>query len=97
LKPKKEGGVGITRRRIGLVINDKAPAREGAKIVDSEGQEIGVLTSGSPSPTLGKNIAMGYIKNGMHKAGTEVGVVVRKKTRKAVVSKMPFVESKYFK
>jgi aminomethyltransferase len=97
LKPKKDGGSGVKRRRIGLIINDKAPAREGAKIVDAEGEEIGVVTSGGPSPTLEKNIAMGYIKSGMHKSGTEVGVVVRNKTRKAIVSKMPFVPSKYWK
>ena len=40
---------------------------------------------------------MGYIKDGMHKAGTEVDVVVRGKKRKAVVAKMPFIPSKYFK
>jgi aminomethyltransferase len=97
LKTKKDGGTGVTRRRVGLTINDKAPAREGCKIVSDSGEEIGVLTSGGPSPCLGKNIAMGYIKNGMHKSGTEVGVVVRNKTRKAVVTKMPFVPSKYFK
>ena len=97
LKPKKEGGTGVTRRRVGFVIEDKAPAREGAIIVDDRDEEIGKVTSGGPSPTLGKNIAMGYIKSGMHKAGTEVGVVVRNKTRKAVVSKMPFVPSKYWK
>jgi aminomethyltransferase len=97
LKPKKEGGTGVSRRRVGLVIEDKAPAREGAKIVNENGEEIGTVTSGGPSPTLGTNIAMGYVKSGMHKAGTEVGVVVRNKTRKAVVSKMPFVPSKYWK
>jgi aminomethyltransferase len=97
LKPKKEGGSGVTRRRVGLVINDKAAAREGAKILNGKGEEIGVVTSGCPSPTLGTNIAMGYVKSGQHKAGTEVGVVVRGKTRKAVVSKMPFVPSKYWK
>jgi aminomethyltransferase len=97
LKTKKDGGAGVTRRRVGFTINDKAPAREGSKIVDESGNEIGVITSGSPSPSLGKNIAMGYIKNGLHKSGTEVGVVVRNKTRKAVVTKMPFVPSKYFK
>lgn len=98
LKTPKNGGTGVTRRRVGLLINDKAPAREGSKIIDaSSGDEIGVVTSGSPSPTLGRNIAMGYIRNGLHKVGTEVGVVVRGKTRGAVVSKMPFVGSKYFK
>lgn len=55
------------------------------------------VTSGCPSPTLKKNIAMGYVKNGLHKAGTELQVVVRGKKRKAVVAKMPFVPAKYFK
>lgn len=86
----------MTRRRIGLVV-EGSPAREGAKIVDEAGEEIGVITSGCPSPTLKKNISMGYIKDGMHKSGTEVGVVVRGKKRNAVVTKMPFVASKYYK
>jgi len=57
----------------------------------------GVITSGIPSPTLGKNIAMGYIANGHHKKGTSVQVEVRKKRRDAEVTPMPFVPSKYFK
>jgi aminomethyltransferase len=95
LKKKSEGG-GVTRRRIGLII-EGSPAREGAEIVDEAGEKIGTITSGCPSPTLKKNISMGYIKDGMHKAGTEVEVVVRGKKRKAVVTKMPFIPSKYFK
>ncbi|USP74131.1 putative aminomethyltransferase, mitochondrial [Curvularia clavata] len=95
LKKKSEGG-GVSRRRIGLIV-EGSPAREGAEIVDEAGEKIGTITSGCPSPTLKKNIAMGYIKDGMHKAGTEVDVVVRGKKRKAVVTKMPFVPSKYFK
>lgn len=54
-------------------------------------EEIGVITSGIPSPTLSQNIAMGYIKNGFHKKGTEVLVEVRKKMRKATVRPMPYV------
>lgn len=96
LKKKSEGG-GVSRRRVGLTIEDKAAAREGADIVDENGERVGVVTSGGPSPTLGKNIAMGYVKDGLHKSGTELGVVVRKKTRKAVVTKMPFIQPKYFK
>ncbi|KAF2401461.1 glycine cleavage system T protein, partial [Trichodelitschia bisporula] len=96
LKAKKDGG-GVTRRRVGIVVEDRAPAREGAKIVNEEGEEVGVVTSGGPSPTLGKNIAMGYIRDGLHKTGTKVGVVVRNKTRPAVVTKMPFVPTKYWK
>jgi aminomethyltransferase len=96
LKLKKDGGTGVTRRRVGLLVSG-APAREGAEILDESEQVIGRVTSGCPSPTMGKNIAMGYIKDGMHKAGTEVNVKVRGKTRKATVTKMPFVETRYWR
>ncbi|KAK5123082.1 hypothetical protein LTR85_003278 [Meristemomyces frigidus] len=96
LTPASKGGAGVGRRRIGLIV-EGAPAREGAEIVDEAGEIIGKVTSGCPSPTLKKNIAMAYVKNGMHKAGTELQVVVRGKKRKAVVTKMPFVPSKYVK
>ncbi|KAI1124947.1 glycine cleavage system T protein [Nemania abortiva] len=98
LTPKSKGGSGVSRRRVGLVV-EGAPAREGAEIVSADGNsdKIGVVTSGCPSPTLGKNIAMGYVKDGLHKAGTEVQVLVRGRPRKAVVTKMPFVPAKYWK
>jgi len=96
LTPKSKGGSGVERRRIGLIV-EGAPAREGAEIVNDKGEKIGSITSGCPSPTLGKNIAMGYIKDGFHKSGTDVEVVVRGKKRKAQVTKMPFVPSKYWK
>ena len=95
LKPKKECG-GVQRRRIGLIV-DEAPAREGAEITNETGDVVGKVTSGCPSPTLGKNIAMGYVKDGSHKAGTELGVLVRKKRRRAIVTKMPFVSAKYWR
>ena len=95
LKPAKDGG-GVERRRVGLVV-DGAPAREGAEIVGRDEEVIGKITSGCPSPTTGKNIAMGYVKTGSHKAGTEVAVIVRGKKRKAEVVKMPFVKSRYWK
>lgn len=101
LTPKSKGGKGVERRRVGLLV-EGAPAREGAEIVSLEGTEgeeevLGKVTSGCPSPSLGRNIAMGYVRDGKHKAGTEVGVKVRGKVRKAVVTKMPFLGSKYWK
>ncbi|CEL55392.1 aminomethyltransferase [Rhizoctonia solani AG-1 IB] len=95
LKQLKEG---VTRRRVGFVIPE-APAREGAKIfaADSPETQIGVITSGIPSPTLGTNIAMGYIKHGHHKKGTKVLIDVRKRLRDAEVRGMPFVPTKYWK
>lgn len=101
LVPAKEGGKGAATRRIGLTI-EGAPAREGAVIVaqdlgNGESPEIGKVTSGCPSPTMGKNIAMGYVERGYQKAGTKVGVMVRGKRREAEVTKMPFVKSRYWK
>lgn len=91
----------LPQRRIGLTIEKGAPAREGAVIVDlADGgkTQIGVVTSGLPSPSLGgTNIAMGYIRTGFHKKGTEVGVLVRNKLRKATVSAMPWVENKFYR
>ena len=95
LRPKNEGG-GVARRRVGLIV-EGAPARKGTEIVTPGGDIIGSVTSGSPSPTLGKNIAMGYVKSGFNKAGTELGVLVRGKKRAAHVVKMPFVPSRYWK
>jgi len=57
----------------------------------------GTITSGIPSPTLGKNIAMGYVKNGWHKKSTEVEVEVRSKRRIALLTPMPFVKSNYWR
>ena len=84
---------GVEQRRIGLIVHG-APARGHAEIY-SEGKLVGEVTSGCPSPCLKQNIAMGYIKNGLHKSGTEVQVKVRNKMRDATVTKMPFVPAKY--
>lgn len=92
--PQIKGG--LTRRRVGLLV-EGAPARHGAEILNNEGEVIGTVTSGCPSPVLKKNIAMGYVKNGQHKRGTELNVKVRNKTQKAVITKMPFVEAQYHK
>ncbi|KAL7629417.1 Aminomethyltransferase, mitochondrial [Parahypoxylon ruwenzoriense] len=97
LTPTNKGGQRVQRRRVGLLV-EGAPAREGATILDAEtGDDVGVVTSGCPSPTLGANIAMGYIESGLHKARTEVAVLVRGRRRKAIVTKMPFVPTKYWK
>ena len=96
LTPKKDGGTVVSRRRVGLVVRGP-PAREGAEIVAEDGTPVGKVTSGCPSPTLGKNIAMGYVKHGMSKAGTGLGVVVRGKQREAEIVKMPFVQTHYWK
>lgn len=94
LKHLKEGP---PRRRVGLVV-EGAPARHGALIYKPESSDqIGTVTSGIPSPTLGKNIAMGYVQSGWHKKGTEVDVEIRNKKRKGVLTPMPFIKPGYYR
>ncbi|XP_024389923.1 aminomethyltransferase, mitochondrial [Physcomitrium patens] len=87
---------GVSRRRVGF-ISTGAPARAHSEILDLEGKNIGEITSGGFSPCLKKNISMGYIATGHHKNNTQVKVTVRSKSYDAVVTKMPFVPSKYYK
>ncbi|NXG53180.1 GCST protein, partial [Psilopogon haemacephalus] len=56
----------------------------------------GTVTSGCPSPSLGKNIAMGYVETAHSRAGTSLTVEVRKKQHPALVTKMPFVPTQYY-
>lgn len=88
---------GAPKQRVGLIV-EGAPARGGVKLFSADGaSEIGVVTSGVPSPTLGKNIAMGYVTTELAKPGTKVAVQGRKGFQQAVVVKMPFVPTKYFR
>ena len=57
----KELADGPSRVRVGLSVKEGAPAREGAEIADADGNVIGMVTSGGPSPTLGRTIAMGFV------------------------------------
>ncbi|KAA1121904.1 Aminomethyltransferase, mitochondrial [Puccinia graminis f. sp. tritici] len=97
-RTRAEKGELIKRRRVGLTVEKGPPARSGALITDSNGQEVGVVTSGIPSPSLaGQNIAMAYVSSGLHKPGSKVNVLVRGKPRQAEVVKMPFVKSNYYR
>ena len=83
-------------RRVGL-FSSGPPPRGHSAIKTSSGEDAGEVTSGGFSPCLKKNIAMGYVKSGLHKPGTELKAVVRGKEYEAVVTKMPFVPTKYYK
>ncbi|CAM8896352.1 unnamed protein product [Rhodiola kirilowii] len=87
---------GPSIRRVGL-ISTGPPARSHSEIQNDKGENIGEVTSGGFSPCLKKNIAMGYVKSGSHKAGTKVKVVIRGKAYDGSVTKMPFVPTKYYK
>lgn len=87
---------GTTKKRVGLLLGQGPPAREGAPILTPEGERVGSVTSGGPSPTLGRPIAMGYMPPDLAQFGGGVLVEVRGKTYKGTVTRMPFVKAKYY-
>ena len=94
---KAQMASGITKRRVGI-LSEGAPARAGAKVLLAEdGTEVGEMTSGAFSPNLKKNVGMGYINKPYDKVGTELKVVVRGKQNPAVVAKVPFIPTTYYK
>ena len=89
---KKEKEEGVSRQLVNLEIVDKGIARKDYVVVDNNGKKIGIVTSGTMSPTLKKAIAIAYLKTEFSKIGTEVFVQVRNKQLKAKVVSMPFVK-----
>jgi aminomethyltransferase len=83
------------RKRVGLLLKDKAPAREGAPIHDLSGRAIGVVTSGGFGPSINAPIAMGYVETLSSAVGTEVDLIVRDQPRRAVITALPFVPHNY--
>ena len=81
---------GLTRTLVGLEMIERGIARDEYCCCDEAGKVIGVITSGSPSPTLGKNIALAYIPPAMAAMGTPVYVEIRGNKYKAQVVATPF-------
>jgi len=82
------------KKLIAIEMTDNAIARHGYDIYYN-GEKAGVITSGSMSPTLGKNIAMGYVTNLSIEVGTTIQIMIRNKLYNALVVKKPFIEKKY--
>jgi aminomethyltransferase len=87
--------IGPTRLRVGLRPEGRAPARAGATIVDADGNEAGMVTSGGFSPSLSAPIAMGYVRRDLAADGTPLFLLVRGKPLPATVVPMPFVPHRY--
>jgi aminomethyltransferase len=88
-KSLKENGV--SKKLVGFEMIDRGIPRQHYIIRNAEGAEIGEVTSGTQSPTLGKAIGMGYVQTEYSKAGSEIFVEIRDKSLKAVVCKIPFL------
>lgn len=92
----KQIAEGASRRRVGLLPEGKAIAREGAEIAIG-GKIIGKVTSGGFAPTLGRAVAMGYVDKAQSANGTKVDLMVRGKPVPAEIVPMPFVKHAYYR
>jgi len=88
---------GVVRRRVGILPDGRAPAREGTAILDAKGVEIGTVTSGGFGPSVNGPVAMGYVQTGHAKPGTAVFLSVRGKSLPATITKLPFVPPGFYR
>jgi aminomethyltransferase len=88
---------GPNRKRVGVRLEGRAPAREGAEIVDRAGAVIGAVTSGGFGPSVGSPIAMGYVASAAAAPGTPLGLIVRGKSLAASVVALPFHPHAYYR
>jgi aminomethyltransferase len=86
----KASVTGLKRTLVGLEMIDRGIARDEYKVFDAAGEEVGMVTSGSPSPTLSKNIALAYVPPAFSAVGTHLFVEVRSQRVKAQVVETPF-------
>ncbi|HEY4651823.1 MAG TPA: glycine cleavage system aminomethyltransferase GcvT [Pontibacter sp.] len=90
LKAQKEAGV--QRKLVGFEMLEKAIPRAHYEIVNEAGEQIGEVTSGTMSPSMGKGIGLGYVKTELSKPGTEIFIRVRNKDIKAQIVKLPILK-----
>ncbi len=88
---------GPVAKRVGLAVEGRQPVREGAMVLDAEGNEVGKVTSGTFSPVLQRPIAMAYVPAAMADIGSAVTLGQRGKLFQAEVVPMPFVPHQYFR
>ncbi len=81
---------GPARHRVGIRLEGRAPAREGADIVSASGEPVGRVTSGGFGPSVGAPIAMGYVASAFAAPGTPLALMVRGKPLAARVAPLPF-------
>ena len=89
---KRQITEGVARKLVGFTLDDRRVPRHGYAIFDGADNEIGVVTSGTSSPTLDKPIGMGYVKKGFDKAGSDIFIAFGGgKKLAAKVAKLPFL------
>jgi len=89
----KQKEQGIKRKLIGFEMVERGIPRSHYEIVNSENKQIGMVTSGTQSPSLGLGIGMGYVSPEYSKAGSEIYIKIREKALKAKVVTLPFYKA----
>ena len=87
---KKQKEAGVTKKLVGFELIERGIPRHDYEIVDANGNNIGIVTSGTMAPSLGKGIGMGYVKSEFATEGTEIYIQIRNNRVKSKVVKMPF-------
>ncbi|GMM60083.1 glycine cleavage system aminomethyltransferase GcvT [Novosphingobium sp. IK01] len=85
---------GPARRRVGLLLEGRMAAREGAQVL-ADNRVVGTVTSGGFAPTLGRPIAMAFVETALAAPGTELSLSVRGKTIPATITSLPFIPHRY--
>lgn len=92
---RRELAEGPSRKRVGILPEGRAPAREGTAILTEDGVTIGIVTSGGFGPTLNGPCAMGYVDAAYSALGTKVQLLVRGTAMPASIAEMPFVPHRF--
>ncbi|MEO8253733.1 MAG: glycine cleavage system aminomethyltransferase GcvT [Flavobacterium sp.] len=90
---KKQKEAGITKKLVGFEMQERAIPRHDYEIVDANGNNIGIVTSGTMAPSLNKGIGMGYVTTENAAIDSEIFIRIRKKDVQAKVVKMPFYKN----
>ena len=88
---------GVSKKRVGIKPEGRAPARDGTEIQDESGRKIGVITSGGFGPSVNGPVAMGYVETAYAAAGTPLKLIVRGQALPATVFNLPFVPNRFKK
>ncbi len=87
---KKQKEEGVSRKLVGFELTERGIPRHDYEIVNAAGEVIGIVTSGTQSPSLGKGIGLGYVPTELATEGSEIFIRIRKNDVAAKVVKLPF-------
>ncbi|MDY6818879.1 MAG: glycine cleavage system aminomethyltransferase GcvT [Halobacteriales archaeon] len=87
----EQAAEGVDEEFVGFTLTERGVPRHGYSITDTDGTEIGTVTSGTMSPTLGEPIGLGYVPVEYTDPGTEIHVVIRDQPKKAKIQPLPFL------